>query len=157
MDNETERQMLDEIRNLNALARHANRMSAVCLGLLVIVLVSMAVRHRWYSYLQPDTLRHGNDSWQQVRTLWDEGKLQDGKEMLTRLMQRHPQFYYGHLLMASICQEDGDLVGTERNYATAYKLFPTEDNEKNLIAIRKALANNVDTPGKLTPEQTQRP
>lgn len=35
--------------------------------------------------------------------------------------------------------ESGDWKKAEENYAKAYELFPTEENEKNLKAIREAM------------------
>ena len=33
-----------------------------------------------------------------------------------------------------------DVTNAEEEYARAYELFPNEDNEKNLAAVRKRLA-----------------
>jgi hypothetical protein len=39
----------------------------------------------------------------------------------------------------------GDITNSETEYLRAYELFPSEDNEKNLTAVRKRIATAHDT------------
>lgn len=137
MDAETEKQILCELRK-------QNRMSMICivwLGVLVtLFVVSIAFRDRIASSLMAGSLP--TDSWREARTLVDKEDYKKGTEMIRRLIAKHPKYYYGYKLMGSVEQELGNLKETEENYAKAYDLFPSEDNEKDLAAIRKVIEKN---------------
>jgi cytochrome c-type biogenesis protein CcmH/NrfG len=148
MNEETERQILEELRKLNALAGKANRTNTVALTILGGVLLALAVvtiplRHRLLS--RPQSSSPITDSWRQARTLlFDQDEIQQAKEMVERLLQKHPDYYYGHSLLGSVYQELGNLEAAEKSYARAVELFPDEDNEKTLAAVRKAIQTRRD-------------
>jgi cytochrome c-type biogenesis protein CcmH/NrfG len=141
MTEETDRQILEELRNLNRLIRKAHWANVVAMTVLAVFVIAffatLPLRHRLYSHHQP-TMPVA-DSWRQARTLLDQGETEKGKEMLERLLRKYPDYYYGHVLMGSVYQEAGDLRSAEKSYARAAELFPDEDNEKTLVAIRKAI------------------
>ena len=134
MDTETEKQILAELRKQNRI----NVIGLVWLGVLVVLfVVILAFRDRITS-----SCRTGvppSDSWREANALVDKGDFQKGTEMIRRLIAKHPDYYYGYKLMGCVEHELGNLEETEVNYAKAYDLFPTEDNEKDLAAIRKAI------------------
>ncbi len=79
------------------------------------------------------------DSWHYARTLHSDGKLVEAEKMAQRLSKKYQDYDYGYALLGCWNQELGNLKEAESNYAKAYDLFPSEDNEKTLVAIRKAL------------------
>lgn len=154
MNEEIEKQIVDELRSLNAFARKAsktNRMALVMLGVLVAaIIVSIPLRHRLNSRAR--SASQTTDSWQQARTLLDQGATDKGREMIERLLQKNPDYFYGHALMGSVYQELGDLDAAEKSYARAADLFPNDDNEKTLTAIRKAIQRRNETANKILVE-----
>ena len=148
MDADTEQRMLDEIRNHTRLLKSANRIGANVVALLGILVV-LAIVNLIYgdSISAAGKAREAAlDSWRDARALVDKGDLQKGKEMIARLIAKNPRNYYGYRLMGFVEQEIGNLNEAEANFAKARDLFPTEENEKNLAAIRKVRATTPDTP-----------
>ena|SRR3989304_4989366 len=145
MNEETEGRILDELRNLNASARKANRIAAIAISILgvFVALSLLTIPLREHMYFRSKSTSQAADSWREARSLLDQGEIQKGREMTQRLVQKHPHYYYGYVLLGSLNQEEGKLKQAEENYAKAYNLFPTEENEKNLAAIRKAIEKNT--------------
>ncbi len=56
-------------------------------------------------------------------------------------LAKYPQDYYGHEYLGNIYLALGDSARAEQEYARAYELLPSENNEKMLTAIRKRRAN----------------
>jgi cytochrome c-type biogenesis protein CcmH/NrfG len=147
MIEETGKQILEELRKLNALmgkAHKTNTVGMLAAGIvLAVFIVTLPLHHRLLSHLQATA--QITDSWSQARTLLGQGETQKGKEMIERMLQKFPNYYYGHTLMGSVYQELGNLEAAEKSYARAVELFPDGDNEKTLAAIRKAIQNKKDT------------
>ncbi len=147
MNEETERQILEELRKLNAIAAKAtkaNTVAMIALGIVLALFVAtIPLRHRLLFHMQSST--QAPDSWRQARTLLDQDDVQKGKEMVERLLRKFPDYYYGHVLLASVYQETGDLEAAEMSYARAVELFPDEDNTKSLAAIRKAIQKKKES------------
>jgi len=141
MSEETERQIVEELRNLNAVARKTSKATTIALLILGVFVVAffatVPLRHKLYSRVTSPSQER--DTWAQARTLMDEGEMDKGKEMLERLLREYPDYYYGHALLAFFYQEIGDLNAAEKSYAQAADLFPTEENEETLEAIREAI------------------
>ena len=139
MDMDVERQMLEELRSQTKLMRDANRTNAFALVWLVggslLIVVCMAFGDTFFG---GRARAESRDSWRAARGLVDQGELTRGTEMIGKLMARNPRNYYGYRLMGLVEQQRGDLKASEANFARACELFPTEENEKNLAAIRKA-------------------
>lgn len=64
--------------------------------------------------------------------------------MAQSLAARQPNYYYGHSYLGYVYLAMGDVTNAETQYLQADKLFPNEENEKNLAAIRKRLAMGTD-------------
>ena len=69
----------------------------------------------------------------------DKEDLDDALRIATELMNKNPRNAYGEQTLGFINKDMGALASAEKHFARAYELFPSEDNEKNLTAIRKAL------------------
>ncbi len=78
-------------------------------------------------------------SWQQVQILVDRTEYEKAIEISQSLINKHPNFWYGYSLLGNIYMALGDLNKSETNYAAAYDLFPTTENEKTRKAIRRTI------------------
>ncbi len=141
MNEKDTNELLEELRKQTALFNRANRINFVAyiiLGIIIafsIAFSPLAYRIRAGHRTTPQVI----DSWQEARNLTDKGDLTSAVAMIQRLISRYPEFYYGYALLGSIYHEMGNLKKAEENYAKAFELFPTEDNEKTLKAIRTVL------------------
>ncbi|MFC1453543.1 tetratricopeptide repeat protein [Verrucomicrobiota bacterium] len=141
MHEETDKQILDELRRLNAFAQKSTKMNVIAVSVLcifvVLFLVSISLRHRLYS--RTTATSQGTDSWHEVRSLMDTAQYDKAKAVVQALIEKSPDYYYGYSYLAGIHLAEGNLVEAEASFEKAYGLFPLEENEDNLIAIRKAL------------------
>ena len=147
MNEETDKLLLDELRSINAQIKKANRISTVAMTVLgvffVLFLATIPFRQQIVAHLK--SAAQTADSWHEARSLLDQGEDQKGKEMLERLVRKYPEYYWGHVLMGFFYQKSGNLEASEKSYARAAELFPDEDNEKTLVAIRKAIQQRKET------------
>ena len=141
MNSETEKQILDELRVQTVLFKKtmlANKVAIFILGVFILVFfVSIPFRYQLLTSSQPTP--QSVDSWQRATDLSDRGNYKESANMTQRLINKYPDYYYGYALMGCLQQQIGSLQDAESNYAKAYDLFPSEDNEKTLVAIRKVL------------------
>jgi tetratricopeptide (TPR) repeat protein len=56
------------------------------------------------------------------------------------LVERQPNYYYGHSYLGTIYLAVGDLTNAESHYLRAYELFPNQEAEQDLAAARKRLS-----------------
>ena len=133
--------LLQELRKQTALFHRANRINLIAyiiLGILIVFTIAffpLANRIRVGYRATPQV----TDSWEDARSLVIKGDLTSAMAMTQRLISKNPKYYYGYALLGSIHHEMGDLKKAEENYAKAFELFPIEDNEKTLKAIRRVL------------------
>jgi tetratricopeptide (TPR) repeat protein len=64
--------------------------------------------------------------------------------MAQSLVARQPNYDYGHTYLGYIYLAMNDITNAETQYLQADKLFPGEENEKNLAAVRKRLATGTN-------------
>ena len=60
--------------------------------------------------------------------------------MAQALVARQPNYYYGHAYLGAIYLAMGDVTNAEAQYSRAYELFPNEESQKDLAAVRKRMA-----------------
>ena len=141
MNEEPENQILDELRKQTAiLTKQArdNRIGMIVVAILLIGFVTTIPFHRQIiSCLMPTP--HVIDTWHEARTLDSEEKLAEAEKMVQRLIKKYPDYDYGYVLLGCWQQQFGNLNEAEANYAKAYDLFPSENNEKTLAATRKVI------------------
>jgi len=148
MAEDTQQQILEELRKQTAMFSKTNKTSTIALSIFVVIMVLSMVltpfMHRLAS--RATTCPQPADSWGEARSLSNNGELDKAQAMAQRLIKKYPNYWYGHALIGSFHQELGDFKEAERAYAKAYDLFPSEDNKKVLEAIqtvtrRSATAN----------------
>ena len=150
MNEEMEKHILDELRQQTQFLKKVRRDNLT--GMLVAALVlgvflaTLPLHQRFFSRLAQAGQKE--DSWEQARTLHSASKDVAADSMVRRLVRKYPDYYYGHALLACWQQQLGNLKEAESEYAKAYDLFPSEDNEKVLVAIRKAIENKNKTANK---------
>src|ERR1017187_5621405 len=83
-------------------------------------------------------------SWERVRTAMGQQDFPVALSMAQTLVARQPDYYYGHDYLGAIYLAMGDVTNAEAQYSRAYELFPNEENEKDLTAVRKRMGTVHD-------------
>ncbi len=60
------------------------------------------------------------------------------------LVDRQPDYAYGHAYLGYVYLARGELGSAESEYLRAYQLFPDEDAQKDLDAVRKRISSGAD-------------
>jgi hypothetical protein len=81
-------------------------------------------------------------SWQQVQLLVDRAEYEKAIEISQSLIKKSPNYWYGYSHLGNIYLATGDLKKAETNYALAFDLFSSPENEKTLKAIRRTVEVN---------------
>jgi len=126
MSEETNQQILAELRKL----RHL-------LYLLLAVAISAAFPAVYRGFVHGPSDAGG---WQAVNTAMRNQNFPLALSLAKILVDRQPNYYYGHSYMGSIYLATGDVTNAESQYSQAYQLFPNEQTEKDLAAVRKRRA-----------------
>jgi len=79
------------------------------------------------------------DSWERVTTAMRRQDFPAALSMAQRLVRRGPDYYYGHAYLGSIYLAMNDITNAEVQYSQAYRLFPNEESEKDLAAVRNRM------------------
>jgi len=130
MNDEINQQVLEELRGVRSICR---RLFWLLLLILIVSVLAFPITQRSRS-------TSPGDSWSSVDTAMRQ---QDFSKALTEaqtLVARQPNYYYGHAYLGVIYLAMGDLTNSEAHYEHAYELFPMEQAEKDLAAVRKRIA-----------------
>ena len=84
------------------------------------------------------------NSWDRVRTAMSRQDFPAALSMAQALVARQPDYYYEHAYLGAIYLAMGDVTNAETQYSRAYELFPNEESQKDLAAVRKRLAVGGD-------------
>jgi cytochrome c-type biogenesis protein CcmH/NrfG len=146
MNEELDREILAELRNQTQKQIQYNWVGLACIILLVVVFgFYVYARQRMYS--RPHHQEQDRPpSWSQLDQAMDRLDHQQALSLAKALVERSPDYYYGYSFLGSIYLALGDTKQAESQYARAYELFPSEDNEKNPQAIRKRLEQPTPKP-----------
>lgn len=60
----------------------------------------------------------------------------------TTLWCGDPKYYYAYVVLGATYVATGDFTNAESSYVRAVQLYPDEENEGALAAVRKRLAND---------------
>ena len=80
------------------------------------------------------------NSWDQVMTAMRRQDFPKALSMGQALVASQPNYYYGHAFLGAIYLAMGDITNAEAQYSRAYELFPNEESDKDLAAVRKRKA-----------------
>ena len=138
MNTETEEKILNELEKQTAFGKKSLRSSYFALLILLVFVATIPFRHQLYS-------KHSTpDSWGQAKNLIRQGSTEQGKKMIERLLKKFPDYDYGYVLMGWAERMNGDFEAAEKNYAKAVELYPREENQNALEAIRQAIKNRSE-------------
>jgi cytochrome c-type biogenesis protein CcmH/NrfG len=136
MSDDINQEVLAELRKMRTVSR---RIFYLVLLLLIAAVLSFPVSRR----LRTSSLQ---DSWERVTTAMREQDFPQALSVAQTLVAREPGHYYGHAYLGAIYLATGDVANAEAEYSRAYDLFPSEENEKALTAIRKRLGSGNKRP-----------
>jgi cytochrome c-type biogenesis protein CcmH/NrfG len=129
MSEDTNQEILKELQK----SRRSNQV------LMVVITISLLLVT--ISRQKPAESDH---SWAAVQTAIRQLDYTRALTLAQANVARQPSDYYGHSYLGIIYLAMGDVTNSEAEYSRAYQLFPTEDNDKTLSAVRKRLAAGGD-------------
>jgi cytochrome c-type biogenesis protein CcmH/NrfG len=152
MNDDSNQQLIDELHKLAAQLRqlrHATNIAlVVCLVLVIGFSIYLPIRYRSLatSRSRQLTQQTSTDSYNTVRSAMDCLDYDKATQILQRIVQQYPNDYYGFAYLGNIAVTTGRLKDAERYYSRAYALFPSDDYEKPLRAVRKRLETGATSP-----------
>lgn len=87
-------------------------------------------------------------AWAGIESALDRGENQRALSIARGFAARQPNFHYSHACLGSVYVAAGDFTNAETAYSRAVELYPSEENEKALAAIRKRLARERAAQGR---------
>jgi len=136
MSEEIEKQILEELRSQTRFNKLTAIIAACIIGaLLTATFITEIVRSRAKS------AQSNPKPWAGVTAAYERYDFDKAIALAEPLVAKHPNDDYGCSYLAQIYFLKGDLANAEKNYAHAYELFPSEEHEKSLAAIRKRRAH----------------
>ena len=131
MSEDINQELLAESRKLTSLSR---RMFYLVLFLLIFAIIFVPVS-------RPPRTSSRSPSWEQVTTAMRQQDFPKALSVAQALVARQPNYYYGQVFLGAIYLAMGDVTNAEVHYLRAYELFPNEQSDKDLAAVRKRLAD----------------
>jgi len=125
MSEDINQEILTEIRK-------SRRSTQILLPVIAIAILVVSLSHQ-----KPAEPEH---SWTAVQTAIRQLDYPKALYLAKANVTRAPMDYYGYSYLGFIYLATGDVTNSEAQYLRAYELFPSEENEKNLSAIRKRIA-----------------
>ena len=123
MDDNTNQQILAELRKIRW---------------QVLIIVTAACLA--FVALAPSRTSSQPDSWERVTSAMRRQDFPTALSVALKLVDQQPNYYYGHSYLGAIYLAMGDVTNAETQYSRACQLFPNEESEKDLAAVRKRLA-----------------
>jgi cytochrome c-type biogenesis protein CcmH/NrfG len=81
------------------------------------------------------------DSWERVTTAMRRQDFAAALSLAQSLVRQQPDYSYGHAWLGAIYLAMDDVTNSEAQYSRACQLFPSEEYEKDLAAVRKRMTN----------------
>jgi tetratricopeptide (TPR) repeat protein len=138
-DTASTEEVLQELRKLV----RSNYVAAFVSSLLLICVIWFFPTRRTVTQ-QPQQSQ--GDSWSAVRVLEDRTDFDKAFAMSQRLVAKYPSDPFGYSHLGNISLATGQLKEAENYYSRAYALFPSDDYEKALRAVRKRLQSETPQP-----------
>jgi len=104
--------------------------------LVVIIVGTVPAFYRGFSR----GISQAGPSWRAVDTAMQEQDFPKALMEAQALIARQPNYFYGQTYLGNIYLAMGDLTNAETHYLRSYELFPNEEGQKDLAAVRKRLA-----------------
>ena len=125
MEDDTSRQILEELQKQSRIGK---------ISLVILVFLACTVM-----YLEKARSIPPVPSWPQVKYALDKKDYAKALQIAQTLVGNQTNDNYGEGYLGTIYRLMGDMENAKIHFTRAYELYPSEVNEKNLSAIRKAL------------------
>ena len=130
MRDDINQEILAELRGVRSIVR---RLFWLLLLLVIVSVLAFPIYRRSRS-------ASSVASWQSVTTAMSEQDFPKALAEAQALVAQKPNYYYGHAYLGAIYLAMDDVTNAHTHYLRAYELFPNEQSEKDLAAVRKRLA-----------------
>lgn len=130
MDDMIGKQILEEIQKQSRMNR---------IFLIVFVLFIGFSATRMMGLAKTHATPPSPPSWPQVKSALDRDDYPKALQITQMLIGGRTDDHYGEEYLGIIYHLQGNLEKAEAHLARAYELFPSEEYEKKLVALRKAL------------------
>ena len=152
MNEDTNQEILSELRSL----RRSTQVSAF-LAIIVLALgigyvtwlrleQKRASQARYQSRSATPSQSAAQDTqegvWTSIDAALDRGDNQKALSIAQSFVARQPGYYYSHASLGNVYLAMNDFTNAEAAYLHAVQLYPAEEYEKALAAIRKRLARD---------------
>src|ERR1700722_9571391 len=127
MSEDINQEILVELRKIRTISRRM----CYLIVIFIIVCAIPAFQQGW---------SHGGDSWGQVESAMRRQDFPAALSMARSLVLQQPDYSYGHAWLGVIYLAMDDVTNSEAEYSRAYQLFPGEEYEKDIAAVRKRMA-----------------
>lgn len=132
--------ILIELRKISAWADMQRKMTKwslifVAIFIPAMIAFSLLMAHQVETTVVPDQKSDWYEVDQNVRTGDFDKAIRIGEELILKT----PQYPEGHRRLAGAYLAAGNIEKAREHYAEAFRLFPSEENEKLLIAIDKRI------------------
>jgi tetratricopeptide (TPR) repeat protein len=124
MDNDTNQQILEELRKLRKTSQWTS--VAAVLALLAICI---------WAFIRVPPRR--SDPWSSISAALHQYDYPRALRLTQEFVAAHPDDYYAHGYLAYIYLQMDDLGHAEEEYSRSYELWPSEDTQKHQEAVRK--------------------
>jgi Flp pilus assembly protein TadD len=111
------------------------------------LLRSRAARDVQSHYTQPSSAAAAEvgDAWSQIQAYLDRGEYSTALSMARAMTNRAATDPFAYACLGRVYLAMGDITNAEALAVRAYELYPIDENEKALAAIRKRIARERDT------------
>jgi cytochrome c-type biogenesis protein CcmH/NrfG len=126
------------LEELKRLGKKVGEHTTVVVIVLIGLTVSTIYQNHFSSARNRD--RSHEDNWRSATNEMDMLEFDKAAAIVQRLIDKNPNYYYGYSFLGYIALQKNELKEAEKQFARAYELFPTSDNEQKLRAVQKRLA-----------------
>jgi len=129
-------EILEELKRLRS--KIENQMTVIVVAALI--LTGGSLYRAYFSPAGNRARQSQTETWDSVRRALDHQEYDKATDIAQRLAKKTPDYYYGYAYLGYIALERNRLKEAEDYFARSYELFPTNENEQRLQAVRKRLA-----------------
>jgi len=126
--------IVEQMRRQMEFAKSRGKLGLTISVLFLVIFIAFLGHTTWQSH------HYGIEtevSWDGVYEQLDQGRMEEGLRIAQQLIESSPHYYYAHSCLADAYLANGDVSNALEHYTVAFELFPSEDMEQELQAIRK--------------------
>jgi tetratricopeptide (TPR) repeat protein len=149
-DNES---ILAELHKIGAWADMQRKISkwslvVVAIAIPILIIVGIVMENRFQASMGEFQLpeKAAESTWSDVDWNIRRANLDEAIRIGEELIQRMPQYSEGHRRLATAYLAAGKTAQAKQHYAEAYRLFPSEENEKLVAAIDRRIKEQNSRP-----------